>query len=146
MGREIEFPNLDFGSTKKTSPATLKYNCVAWAAEEEDRWWWPDTMSQAYWPNGIPRARSLESFMTAFSTLGYAICADGNPEEGFQKIAIYADSLGRPTHVARQLGEAGWTSKLGKGIDIGHELDGLKGTKYGAVVQFMKRPITQASR
>ena len=141
---KIQFPNIEFSSTKKTSESTPRYNCIAWAAEEDDRKWWPDRMQQAYWPRGIPRQNSLEAFIKAFQTLGYEKCADGSLEEHFQKIAIYADSLSRPTHAARQLPQGGWTSKLGDWIDIRHELKGLHGTKYGAVVQFMKRPVPRS--
>jgi len=136
----IRFPNLDFASTKKTSESDGDYNCIAWAAGEDDRKWWPDRSQQAYWPKGVPRECTLPSFLQAFRTLGYEPCDSGEAEQGFEKIAIYADQSGRPTHAARELvGQGTWTSKLGDWIDISHQLDSLNGTKYGNVVQFLRR-------
>jgi hypothetical protein len=59
----------------------------------------------------------------------------------YQKIAIYIDVSGTPTHAARQLPNGKWTSKLGWLEDIEHELDGLTGDRYGCVAQILKRPI-----
>ncbi|MCY7407984.1 MAG: hypothetical protein LH631_11575, partial [Alkalinema sp. CAN_BIN05] len=49
-----------------------------------------------------------------------------------------ATSDARPQHVARQLPNGLWTSKLGRLEDIEHELDGLSGDLYGTVQKFMK--------
>jgi len=59
-------------------------------------------------------------------------------EEGFERIAIFA-ILAQPTHAARQLENGRWTSKLGRAVDIEHELDALEGTDYGKVTQILKR-------
>ncbi len=49
-------------------------------------------------------------------------------------------------HVARQLKEGMWTSKLGPDEDIEHNtLDALEGELYGAVTQVLKRPLTTRS-
>jgi hypothetical protein len=66
-------------------------------------------------------------------------------EAGFEKIAIYVDGDGVPTHAARQLSDGAWTSKLGEWEDIRHltleamEDDGL-GLGYGKVSLILKRP------
>jgi hypothetical protein len=52
---------------------------------------------------GVPREETIEAFKQAFQTLGYEVCEDDVLEEGFQKIAIYANSNKVPTDVARQL-------------------------------------------
>ena len=44
---------------------------------------------------------TLDAFIQAFQSIGYEVCASDNLESGFQKIAIYADSTGKPTHAAR---------------------------------------------
>jgi hypothetical protein len=103
-----------------TSPETIEYNCVAWAAEENTRCWWPDHMEIGYWPEDIPREETLEAFIEAYKTLGYERCYETDLEEGFQKIAIYVKDR-KPTHAARQLNNGNWTSKLGKSFDIEHE-------------------------
>jgi hypothetical protein len=130
------FPNLAASRMEATSPRDARYNCVAWAAGEDSRWWWPDSQGTCYWPTGVPREESLAAFISAFGSLGYEICADGALESAYEKLAIFA-SHGVPTHVARQLGSGNWTSKLGKSIDVTHLLEALDGEIYGAVLQFM---------
>lgn len=135
------FPRLSRDNYAVTSPATDRYNCVAWAAGYSDRWWWPAGFN--YWPASSPRDVSLEAFQAAFVSLGYASCADGVFTEGFEKIAIFAkriDSRLVPTHVARQLSDGSWTSKLGPDRDIVHqELEDLVSDVYGMPVAFMRR-------
>ncbi|MFN0241483.1 MAG: hypothetical protein ACKVWV_01190 [Planctomycetota bacterium] len=124
----------------QTSPPDPTYNCIAWAAGDMTRFWWPTTSSGAYWPEGIQRTDSVAAFITLYEGLGYVVCRDGVAEEETEKIAIYADVFRRVKHAARQLPSGRWTSKLGKQIDIEHGLNGLDGPRYGAIVVFMKRP------
>ncbi|WP_293105967.1 hypothetical protein [Moorena sp. SIOASIH] len=73
--------------------------------------------------------------------LGYVICETPDLEENYQKIAIYMLN-DQPTHVARQLLNGKWTSKLGQDEDIEHDtLEGLTGERYGQVAQVMKRKV-----
>ena len=60
-------------------------------------------MNPYYWPTEVPSAVTVQSFVDAFRILGYEICEDGQFEAGFEKVAIYADQNGEPTHMARQL-------------------------------------------
>ncbi|SRR6266436_5257554 len=138
----IEFPRLAPPATFEiTSPRTRAYNCVAWAAGDTQRKWWPDRMNVAYWPRGVPREATLPAFIAAYATLGYEVCASGEIEGGFEKIAIYAKPAGTPAHAARQLPNGKWTSKLGDEEDIEHDLQCLKCMRYGEVRQFMKRAV-----
>jgi hypothetical protein len=132
------FPNLAEEGYEETSPATRRYNCVAWAAGRTDQVWWPDPQAVGYWPEDASRSESLEAFFRAFESIGYMRCDDGNLEATFEKIAFFALS-GQPKHAARQLEDGRWSSKLGKSIDITHALGGLEGPVYGQVVAFMKR-------
>lgn len=135
-----DFPQLNTNNHKQTSPVNYRYNCIAWAAEESDRIWWPDPFRQAYWPTNVRRSVLLKSFLEAFRTLGYEVCQSGDFEENYQKVAIYVDDDGFPTHMARQLENGSWTSKLGQNIDIEHStLEALYGPKYGTVGKFMSR-------
>ncbi|MBX9791339.1 MAG: hypothetical protein K2Y37_20660 [Pirellulales bacterium] len=60
-------------------------------------------------------------------------------ESAVEKIAIYGDGFVFK-HVARQLENGNWTSKLGRLADIEHrELDWLSGEAYGVVVLYMSR-------
>lgn len=136
---ESMFRNLRRSSYRITSRQTSLYNCISWAATEDHRLWWP---IGAYWPQGVPREENVESFINAFRTLGYEVCNDHTYEAKYEKVAIYVDSSGTPTHMARQLKNGRWTSKLGSLEDIEHNtLQGLEGggLAYGKVIQVMKR-------
>ena len=134
---ERAFPNLGSTGYRVASPGDLRYNCIAWAAEDVTRWWWP---VGDYWPPGVPRVVDLSAFTRAYGALGYEPCEDGELGSGFEKIAIYAKGNGVPTHAARQLEDGRWSSKLGKLEDIAHSLEGLAECLYGQIVLFMKRP------
>lgn len=67
---EKAFPGLRGTHYAVTSPPTPTYNCIAWAAGESNRWWWPT--SSYFWPTGIPREETLLAFVGAYATLGYA--------------------------------------------------------------------------
>ncbi len=138
---EQAFPQLRFSAYEIKSPYTPEYNCIAWAAGENDRWWWPDQKKEYFWPEEIPRRESLEVFISAFKLLGYCPCSAASLERGFDKVAIYADENGIPKHMARQLPSGMWTSKLGPWEDIEHTLEGLFGATYVRVVQILKRPL-----
>jgi hypothetical protein len=145
--RELEnvFPGLANGEYKITSHETPQYNCIAWSFEEDSRFWWPDQYEQYYWPSHIPRLETLEIFIRAYQDIGYNPCFNEKFEPGFQKVAIFVNNKGVPTHAARQLPNGNWTSKLGSGVDIEHELERVGGqnTLYGNVAQILKRPINQ---
>ncbi len=146
---EAVFPGLARGGYRVTSPRDGDYNCIAWAAGESHAWWWPGRdVRKEYWPPGAPRERTREAFVAAFASLGYTICDGEDPEAGYEKIALFADAVGRPTHAARQLPGGRWTSKLGTAEDIEHGLHDLEGAIYGAVAVVMKRaaPAAEMSR
>jgi len=138
---EREFPALLNSGYGITSPAEKDYNCIAWAAGDATAWWEPDPQYICFWPANIPRVYTLEAFVKAFETLGFAQCQDARCEDGFEKVTIYVSSDGIPTHAARQLSSGMWTSKLGNSEDIEHRsLEVLEGSIYGAVAIVLKRP------
>jgi len=132
------FPNL--GDHQITSPRSEKYNCIAWVAGDATQWWWPEEGKGIFWPVGIPREETLEVFSAVFARLGYSPCAHAEFEEGFERIALFTDVDGFPTHAARQLVGGRWTSKLGRTEDIEHALYDLEGQEYGRVTIIMQRP------
>lgn len=135
----IDFPNLSPDECKEKSPDTTKYNCIAWAAGDNTRRWDPDPVFQNfYWPDGVPREQTIEAFVLVFEQLKYEECDTGQVESGFEKVAIYTRYT-TPQHVARQLENGLWTSKLGDDIDINHTLSSLESDLYGTVTKFMKR-------
>jgi|SRR3989339_1811336 len=135
---ELKFPSINDFGYRQTSPPDISYNCIAWAAEDNGRWWWPT--AQAYWPSGVERKLDVDSFIKAYGTIGYTPCDNGEFEESYDKIAIYVDENNHPTHAARQLHNGFWTSKLGRYKDIEHcSVHGVEGKEYGRVAVFLKR-------
>lgn len=137
-----DFPRLRPSNALKTSPRDRRYNCIAWAVGESRRWWWPVGGKLSFWPHGVPGVATVDAFTAAFKTKGYDPCADGAREAGFEKIALFADAGGVPTHAARLLADRDrWTSKLGQCPDIEHDLGDVAGGAYGHVVRFYRKPI-----
>ena len=138
---EKAFPDLVTSGYKISSPRDYHYNCIAWAAKNDAKWWWPDPQNIGFWPAEVPREVTLECFISAFESLGFSICDSQDFEEGYEKIAIFTDSRDIPTHAARQLSSGKWTSKLGRLEDIEHELMGVAGVAYGKISVLLRRPI-----
>ncbi len=84
------FPILKSSGYTISSPATIDYNCIAWAAGNTEAWWWPDPFNQYFWPSEAPREESIDAFVKAFEFLGYTICPDSEYEKGYEKVAIYS--------------------------------------------------------
>lgn len=158
MGERIEqikriiigaFPNLkDDANFRITSKETYAYNCIAWAYGYDDRWMWPKTGEDerldgiCYWPTDEIQEASIDNFIKAFRLKGYECCDNGDFEEKYQKIALYAkpDSWNKCTHASRQKRNGFWTSKLGPGCDIQHGTPySIENDVYGKVRCFMKR-------
>lgn len=139
------FPRLP-DSAVITSAEDSNYNCIAWAAGEDSRRWWPvpHTMS-VYWPDGVELSVKRQAFIEAYRTRGYYPCKDGSLEPGIEKIALYAkvtNETEQVTHAARQLPSGKWTSKLGDFEDIEHDTPGdVAGGDYGEVIVYLQRPL-----
>lgn len=142
-----EFPNLANAKWRIKSPCDDNYQCIAWAACQVNREWWPWQLTRYYWPPGFAKFPALTpvpvaSFAEVFEKLfGYRQCAGAEFELGYQKIAIYTNGSLGVTHMARQqlLGKR-WLSKLGSEEDIVHDtLADVGQGSYGAAVYYMKR-------
>lgn len=133
------FPELESVHWRKTSDEDDDYNCIAWAAGNDRRWWWPNRLGRNHWPSGVPPIPTLDAFRRMFATLGYSECESESYEDGWERVAVYAKDV-LVTHAARQVGPKRWTSKLGYDIDIEHELRGLEGKEYGYVKLVLRRP------
>ena len=134
-----EFPDLAVSGYRRTSPPTDQYNCIAWAAGDNGRWWWPFP-AFSYWPAGAPRLLTVAAFKAAYETIGYEPCETGDLEPAFEKIVIFSRG-DKPTHAARQLPNGQWSSKLGRSDDIAHQLTGVVSgpSGYGNPTAFMRR-------
>jgi len=145
--RENVFPNLFANGYGVTSDEDFLYNCIAWAAGEENTQekWDPFCIGFGYyWPDGLDRKADVETFIKLYAMEGgYAPCDTDKPEPGFEKLTIYVGADGEVTHAARQKEDGMWTSKLGDWEDIGHKTpQGVCGDfpAYGKIAQFVKRP------
>ena len=146
LDREAYFPNLQRDQYEVTSCETATYNCIAHAAGKDDNWWWP-APPPAYWPPAPALEETVDAFVLAYAVEGYAVCATQSREleSGIEKVAIYVDIDGVPTHAARQLPDGTWTSKLGEWEDIRHytleamEDRGGLGLGYGKVALLLRR-------
>jgi hypothetical protein len=131
-----------------TSSSTVDYNCFAWAASKDDEWWDPNPMKEGYWPPDVLRQETLQSYIAAYQTIDYEICDGEDFEEGFEKIAIYVNDIGKPAHAARQLPGGEWTSKIGVWEDVKHEFSEKfifeirgKTIDYGKIAAVMRKKI-----
>jgi hypothetical protein len=133
------------GGYSRESPRDTRYNCVAFAVGDFNNWWqyMPYRTGGYYWPPDL-RDDSLESWVEVFRLHGYESCDNADFEPGIEKVALYVDSEGDTSHVAKQDVALGrWASKLGRGHDIVHDtlelLAGDEGSEYGRVAVIMKR-------
>lgn len=135
------FPNLRNTVFAKTSEKTQRYNCIAWAANDTNRFWWPSKSGVGYWPNSDDTP-TPDVFHVAFGALGYLEVTDATLDAEYEKVALYFNPQTKLiTHAARQLPDGYWTSKLGRFIDCTHELSGLEGKDYGVVHSILRRAI-----
>jgi hypothetical protein len=139
-----DHPHLTDFNCVKTSEQDAIYNCIAWAAGDATRWWWPfPYRGVSYWPRGVPRKETIDAFIAAYATVGFHECGDGTMESGIEKIVIFAKTTRGiliPTHAARQLDSGEWTSKMGPLEDIRHTTaDAPRGPLYGEPVCYLAR-------
>ena len=135
MTTDNPFPLLTPDNHEVTSQPDVGYNCIAWAAQDTNHWWQP----VVYWRLDVNRDEcGIGELVTAFESLGYETCPNGDLEPDHIKVALYGAGF-LYTHAARQLDDGKWTSKLGKAEDIMHDSpEAVSGGIYGEVVQFMK--------
>lgn len=103
-----------------------------------------------HWPASLDQDDdSLAAYMAMFREAGFTECPDGELEPGTEKVCLYVAD-GEFTHVAVQLDNGWWSSKLGQGNDISHqELDSLcagRPDPYGDTFVYMSRARDGASR
>lgn len=133
------FPNLQNEDFKIVGPSTEDYNCIAYAAGDSNRWWWPDGIN--YWPDWAPLEKSIESLLEAFAGLGFERCENAETEDGYQKLALYEEN-GAMKHAAVLLPNGRWRSKMGQGPVIEHNSpESLANGIYGSPTVFMKRAV-----
>jgi hypothetical protein len=136
------FPNLNANNYQITSDPLPIYNCVAYASGIT-------THRIDFYRNKITGEiegdQSSNLYVQHFTELGFEVCENPDYENHFEKIALYEDRKGNFTHVALQVNENKWTSKLGYLEDISHtSLEALEGQGnecYGKHCVYMKKKI-----
>ena len=129
---QAAFPKLRPDSFEILGGEEPDYNCIAWAAGDTSRNWWPPSPGAPtdpdapHWPDGVPAEETLAAFMSAYGTLGYEPCDNPTLELGFEKIAIHLKN-GVPKHASRQLLNGRWSSKLGWAQVIEHDFERARG-------------------
>ncbi|HEY1397017.1 DUF7689 domain-containing protein [Roseateles sp.] len=135
------------GDLEITSDRDPKYNCIAWAMGEDERYWWPD--QDGYWPDGVERSVTVQAFIEAFATKGFVPCAGPDPIAGKEIVALYTLN-GSPTHAAFLHHSGKWASKLGAQWDIHHKdlpcIGGNTGARYGDATHYFQRDLPPVSR
>ena len=137
-----EFPNLVAEGFEIKSDPTIDYNCIAWAADDNERWWEPGVLD-GYWPAAAPQEFTFAGLIAGFATIGYEECPSADYEEGYDKVAFYGTADDNATHAAKQVGPNLWSSKCGITEDITHTLTGLVSDRYGRAMRFVRRRKTQ---
>jgi hypothetical protein len=114
-------------------PATLRYNCIAWAAGDNTKWY----DGSIYWPPHVRHSTSINGLARLFASLGYEKADNGRLEPEYLKVTLYG-SRDRWFHAAIQTPSGLWQSKDGGGILFEHHT--AYGSGYGAPSIFMRRP------
>lgn len=131
------FPNSLSEPFEISSPETTAYNCLAWAVHDSENWWEP---GEGYlWKEGIPEDGSIDSIVRFLQSFGFEIGNSPNIEDTLEKVALFSNGDGYVIHLARQLPNGKWTSKLGASHDVEHSLKSMEGGMYGNVVLVMER-------
>lgn len=134
-GEELrsEFPNVE--TARIIGEPTHDYNCFACAIGDEERWLW-----------GPGHTHDVDEFDGFFENHGattteHVLNTDIEPEDGYEKVALWRDVDGDVTHFARQDHDDGkWISKAGAWYKIKHDLTELDGSSYGNVDRVYKIP------
>lgn len=137
------FPNLASEGFDIVDEPSPRYNCIAYAAGDTSKWWWPDGIN--YWPPWATLTNRIESLQEAFAGIDFERCSDADTENGYQKVALY-EAQGAMKHAAIQMPNGRWHSKMGKGPVIEHRNpESLSGGVYGEPTVFMRRPTGTTS-
>lgn len=162
---ESALPVLKQGNYRIVLPESEQYNCIAWAAGDETRWWHPfaardvgprcaahGLSAHCFWPRRADDAHEMTNYLFAFERLGYRVCTRSfdpvvdpvaNAAE-IERIALYQHQNDPGcSHAARQLPSGVWTSKVNDLAGVAHlsprDLEGEHGG-YGRVALYMARP------
>ena len=131
------FPNLANEGFEIVDQPSERYNCIAYAAGDTSKWWWPDGIN--YWPPWATETNRIESLKEAFAGMGYELCDHSDTEDGYQRVALY-EVDGEMKHATVQMPNGRWRSKMGQGPVIEHrDPESLSRGPYGRATVFMRK-------
>lgn len=135
------FPRLARESFEIVGEPTSGYNCIAYAAGDNERWW--DYAETRYWPDYATRTDRMESLIEVFTGLGFQRCRGNSLEGGYVKVALYEEQ-GVWKHAALQTPTGLWRSKMGEGPLIEHRRpESLADGMYGNPTIHMRRRVPE---
>jgi len=148
--RAEKWPHLILGENFEfTSPKKRGYNCVAYALGEVNKDIDMLALSKRIdlTPFGLSNDKldhSINGYIKLISGLySYEVCDNSEVEENFDKIVLFEglDEDGDISflHIAKQLDNGIWTSKMGAFEDIEHLTPDAVNGLYGQPKVFMKR-------
>lgn len=139
------FPNAN--TFEVVGEPTGRYNCIAAAFDNADKPWWPEPeagrspYSPFYWPKDSQRSNDSDSFDALLIDKAGADVYPWDEEppyqKGYQKLALFEQD-GEPTHLARQLPNGEWLSKIGRNGLVVHSLENMEHAYYGDVAKFYR--------
>lgn len=125
------------------SPETFSYNCIAWAMGMNDRWVDHELIPWHWWPDGVQRNKSKQALQDAFIALGFEETTNPDYENGYDKVALYANLDGW-THAAKIVDSIRYHSKFGALNDAFHSGGNTLSIGYGCVYSYMRRATADA--
>ena len=131
------FPGLVSGDWCVIEPSTPTYNCFAWSVSDKTQWLDPVPHIDSLYGNGDgkPSFADFDAFYAQTHDLYPQTAPDSNT-----LVALFAKGT-TPVHAAltagaETCGSVPFTSKLGQGPLIAHDLYQLEGAVYGKAVRF----------
>ncbi len=131
------FPGLVSGDWCVIEPSTPTYNCFAWSVSDQTQWLDPVPQIDNLYGNGDgkPSFADFDAFYAKTHGLYPQTAPDSNT-----LVALFAKGT-IPVHAAltagaETCGTVPFTSKLGQGPLIAHDLYQLEGAVYGKAVRF----------
>jgi len=136
---EKSFPNSYKEPFEITSSETPDYNCLAWALNDNSKWYESD--DDYFWFNDIARDNLLTTIQKIFENLGFHQTNFAKYQIDYERIALFSIDNNECSHLARQIDEDKWTSKLGSSYDVNHSIKSIENGIYGNAVIFLERKL-----
>ena len=151
------FPKLEHDlSFEILSEHDMYYNCIGYSLGFVDYWVWPvysggfliqnrrncTKQIKQFWPIGVNKDLTLNSFLRVYEIFGYELCTDDNIEyePEYEKVLIYGTSEDNVTHAAT-VHNGYCISKLGSEELIKHNAKSITGKAYGEILVAVRRRL-----